>query len=371
MGKFYSDDLEKGIHLLYFQDDTSKYEEAVRLIQRACDKQEPDAFYIMARCYAWGDGKVEGDEDKAISYSQKGIELGSDLCVLGADRFDELEKMKPYMTKTLEKSLEAVRQRAEAGDAVSQYAVGLFYYWGDALGIQTWNSKEDLERLEVLNGAESSKWYKMAAEQGHISAFCNLYISIFKGQYGVKKDKNLAFSHAENLKSKVKIPKEMCYSIACDYEDENNYKKAGEWLELGVSKGCPKCMNSLGLAYLGGKGVPEDDNKAIELFQEGHMKQHSYSTHNLGRCHLYGWGCEKDYKKAHELFLIASEKGVANSYRCLAEMYENGWYVEEDYENAVKYYRIAADEGSKDAIDDLKRFRKTLFGKWKRIKARK
>lgn len=444
MGKYYSDELEKGIELLYFQNDTSKYAEGVKLIQQACDNQEPDAYYIMARCYAWGDGNVKGNDNKAISLSQKGIELGSDLCVLGADRFHELEKMKPFMSRTLAESVAAVKEMAENGNAVAQYAIGLFYYWGDAIGIQTWNSREDIAKLEIQNGAESGKWYKMAAEQGHISAFRNLYISTYKGENGVKKDTNLAFIYAETLKDKVQIPHDMCFSIGCDYEDMKNYEKANEWFELGISKGSLSCINALGLAYLYGQGVQENNEKAIDLFTQGYQQHHSYSTYNLARCYHNGWGCTKDQEKAFELFTIAGKQGVtnaqaflaqyydeglggasvdyiqcrqwaekavsngdtkskyyigkcylygygvpvnyalalrnfqeclakinhANSFRCLAEMYENGWGVPTDYNLAVANYQNAVDKGCMAATEDLVRFKKNIFGKWKRIRSK-
>lgn len=445
MGKFYSDELEKGIKLLYFQNDTSKYAEGVRLIQQACENQEPDAYYIMARCYAWGDGNVPGDDNKAITYSQKGIALGSDLCVLGADRFRELDKMKPFMSGTLADSAAAVTKMAEKGNAVAQYAIGLFYYWGDAVEIQTWNSREDIARLEVQNGAESSKWYKMAAEQGHISAFRNLYVSTSVGENGVRKDVDLAFRYAETLKNRVEIPHDLCYSISCDYEDVKDYEKANQWSKLGISKGSLSCINSLGLAYLYGQGVAEDYYRAVELFTQGYQKQHSYSTYNLARCYHNGWGCTKDQEEAFKLFTIAGEQGItsaqaflaqyydeglggapvdytqsrlwaekavrngnaksnyylgkcylygygvpvnyaaalrhfkaclaeihhANSYRCLAEMYENGWGVATDYNLAVANYQLAADKGCKAANEDLARFKKSIFGKWKLIQPKR
>lgn len=444
MGKYYSDELEKGIELLYFQSDPSKYAEGVKLVQKACDNQEPDAYYIMARCYAWGDGNVKCNDNKAISLSQKGIELGSDLCVLGADRFHELERMKPVMTRTLAESVSAVKEMAENGNAVAQYAIALFYYWGDAIGIQTWNSREDIARLEVQNGAESIKWYKMAAEQGHLPAFRNLYVSTYNGENGVKKDINLAFSYAETYKDKVQLSHDFCYTIARDYQSVKNYEKANKWLELGIAKGNLGCINSLGLAYLYGEGVPENDAKAIELFTQGYQQNDAYSTYNLARCYHSGWGCTKDRAKAFELFTIAGKQNVmgaqsflaqyydeglggvpvdhvqsrkwaekavsngstnskyyvgkcylygygvpvnhalalrnfqdclakakhANTFRCLAEMYENGWGVPMDYDLAVANYQNAVDNGCKAANEDLARFKKSIFGKWKLIRSK-
>lgn len=64
MGRFYSDTLEKGIRLLYFQADPSQYPRGIKLLEQAVQAEEPDAFYFLARCYAWEDGNVPEDIKK-------------------------------------------------------------------------------------------------------------------------------------------------------------------------------------------------------------------------------------------------------------------------------------------------------------------
>lgn len=255
MGKFYSDELEKGIELLYFQNDTSKYQEALKLVTEACNNKEPDAYYILARCYAWGDGGVKSDENKAIYYSQIGIQLGSDLCVLGADRFFALDQMTPYMTKSLAESFAIVRNMAENGNPVAQYAVALFFYWGDALEIESWIVKDEIRKLQIQNANESVRWYRMAASQGHISAFRNLYLSTYNGDHDVQQDKHLALSYAESFRNVVDIPHSMCNTIGCDYEEIGNYPMAIEWFQIAMAKGNLNSINNLGLQYLNGQGV--------------------------------------------------------------------------------------------------------------------
>ena len=86
MENYYSDTLREGLRLLYFQADQSRFPEGVRLLEEAVANEEPHAFYFLARCYGWGDGNVKENDKKARQLSKRGIELGSDLCVLGADR---------------------------------------------------------------------------------------------------------------------------------------------------------------------------------------------------------------------------------------------------------------------------------------------
>lgn len=346
MRRFYSDTLARGIELLYFQNDNSKYPEGVRLVEEACANNEPDAYYIMARCYAWGDGDVKGNDKKAVDYSIKGAELGSDLCILGAERFGELKALKPVMKHTLREAVDAATKMAEAGNAVAQYAVALFYFWGDAVGIQSYKSKEDIAKLEVQNGKESIKWYAMAAEQGHIPSFRNLYISTYKGQNGVPKDINLAFIYAEELKDKVQIPAFMCDTIGGDYESVKNYTKMVEWYERGVAAGGKVSLNNLGLAYLSGSGVAKNYDKAFELFTLGKEKGETYSAYNLGRCYFSGWGCEEDKLQAFELFKIAANNKHKAAQAYLAQYYDEGLAgVPVDYAECRRWAEKSANNG--------------------------
>lgn len=47
-----------------------------------------------------------------------------------------------------------------------------------------------------------------------------------------------------------------------------DYDKAKSFLELAVKQGDPSAMNHLGMMYFEGKGVAKDQNKAIPLFKK-------------------------------------------------------------------------------------------------------
>lgn len=343
MRRFYSDTLARGIELLYFQNDTSKYPEGVRLVEEACANNEPDAYYIMARCYAWGDGDVKDNDRKAVDYSIKGAELGSDLCILGAKRFGRLKSLMPVMKHTLQEAVAAVTEMAQAGNAVAQYAIALFYFWGDATTIQ---SGKNMAELEAQNGRESIKWYTMAAQQGHIPSFKNLYISTYKGQNGVPKDINRAFMYAENLKDKVQIPSYLCDTIGGDYETVKNYTKMVEWYERGVAAGGSSSINNLGFSYLNGTGVAKNYDKAFELFTMGKDKGEPYSAYNLGRCYFFGWGCKEDKSQAFKLFKIAANANHKAAQAYLAQYYYEGLAgVPADYAECRRWAQRSAGNG--------------------------
>ena len=78
----------------------------------------------------------------------------------------------------LAQSLDETRKKAESGDAVAQYVLGLMYDNGQGV------PKDD---------AEAVKWYRLAADQGYALPQFNLGLKYFNGE-GVPKD--LVQAHA-------------------------------------------------------------------------------------------------------------------------------------------------------------------------------
>lgn len=439
MGKFYSDTLEKGIRLLYFQADPQKFPEGVRYVEQAVQAGEPDAYYYLARCYAWEDGNVKEDIHKAKNLSKKGIELGSDLAVLGADRMDQLKgDVKAAMRRPLRESFDAVLRAAQAGDPMSQYAIGLFYFWGDMMiHFQHPESQEQYARYEKENAAESLKWFRLSAEQGCIPAFRNAFNSVRNGLNGVKKDPNEAVHWAEMVKDKVDM-RDYYLSMIREYQGLRDYHNANRWCKIGLEAGDTSCAVELGIAYLNGQqGLPVNEKEALRLFEVAAQHGNEYGYYNVGRCYYNGWGCTinydvaftnfeqarrlnqpiaelylsrcyywgrgvaenqdlafqmaksmKDKKKSYPAeilgmcylygkgtpvdyikakeYLEEAAPDYATACRSLGDMYDRGLGVMEDAAMAASYYEKAANKGNEEAKKDLKRFKKTLFGKWKR-----
>lgn len=328
MGRFYSDELEEGVRLIYFQSDRTKYPEGVRLIEEAMEKGEPDAYYFGARLYAWGDGEVKENQAKAVAFSLKGIELGSALCVLGADRMQELKgSLAAAMTKTLREYLNDVMAMANNGNSMAAYAVALFYYWGDIYALLPEPKSKDEAEQNIRNcGRESQKWYKLAAKGGCIPAFRNMYVATVDGKNDVVKDYDAAMAFVEEYKAYVDVPGALCYNIACDYENHKNIDKAIQWTNRGISKGDSACMIELGLAYLDGNSmVTQDTNRAIEYFKKAiDTDGNRYAYWNMGRIYFYGKGIREDKEHAFEYFKEAAQRGHSTAQKMLAKYFYEG-----------------------------------------------
>lgn len=439
MERYYSETLCKGLRLLYFQADPAKFAEGVALLEKAVANEEPHAFYFLARCYGWGDGNVAENEKKAKKLSKRGIELGSDLCVLGADRMDILKgDIKNAMTGTLEDAYKGVLAMAEAGEPMAQYAIGLFYFWGDMLLNFQKPSKADFAKCEKENAAQALKWFRRSAEQGCIPAFRNAFNSVRNGVNGVTKDLEESLRWAETMDGKVDM-RDYYHSLILEYQGLKRHADAIRWCEKGVRDGVPVCAVDLGIVYLyGDRGAKEDDEKALQLFNMAANSGDAYGYYNAGRCYYNGWGCTKDYQEAFHCFEEAAHKnhptakwylaicyfwgrGVEQSYDMavrmmntlirerqdypkelmgycclygkginadpargkqlleesaqtgngqawmfLGDMYDQAAGVPEDINMAVSCYQKAAEKKIAGASEALGRYKKTLFGKWKR-----
>lgn len=337
MERYYSDTLCKGLRLLYFQADPSKFAEGVQLLEKAVADEEPHAFYFLARCYGWGDGNVKEDEKKAKNLSRRGIQLGSDLCVLGADRMDILKgDVSEAMTGTLEDAFRGVLAMAEDGEPMAQYAIGLFYFWGDMLLHFQQPSKEDFVKCERENAAQALTWFRKSAEQGCIPAFRNAFNSVRNGTNGVIKNMDAALRWAETMDSKVDM-RDYYHSIILEYQKLKRHADAIRWCEKGVRDDITVCVVDLGLAYLyGDRGVQEDETRALQLFIKAAEKGDEYGSYNAGRCYYSGWGCEKDYGKAFLYFDQAFQGGHQAAKSYLARCYFWGYGTQQNYESAVR-----------------------------------
>lgn len=439
MGKFYSDTLETALRLLYFQADESLFPKGVTLLEQAVASGEPDAFYFLARCYGWGDGNVRENTKMAKSLSKEGIHLGSDLCVLGAERMDILKgDIKAVMTKDLKASFDSVLRVAEEGEPMAQYAIGLFYFWGDMLLNFQRPSREEFAACEKANAKEALKWFRRSAEAGCLPSFRNAFNSVRNGVNGVEKDPEEALRWAESMVGKVDM-RNYYHSIILEYKALKNFEAAFRWGERGVKDKVADSTVDQGIAYLSGNdAVKADEAKALELFKQASEWGSCYGSYNAGRCYYFGWGGERNYIEAFNWFdkadrdghptakwflaycycmgrgtqenpakgveLIralqrqgkeypkellgycllygkgtaanydeakrlleeAARGGSAVSWRYLGDMYDKGLGVPENVSSAVSCYQKALAAGDSLAGEALQRFKKTLFGKWKR-----
>ena len=128
------------------------------------------------------------------------------------------------------------RQRAEAGELASMFALGSLLAEGPG--------------DYPVNYIESSEWYLKAAQLGHVGAQYYLGNAYQKGLGVMQDDEQTAY-----------------------------------WWQKAAEQGMPKAAYQLGVQYMYGRGLPQDYEQAMKMFQIAAARGHP-----AARKLLSGWG---------------------------------------------------------------------------------
>ncbi len=109
-----------------------------------------------------------------------------------------------------------------------------------------------------------------------------------------------------------------------------------------ANQGDADAQNNLGALYYHGKGVPEDDAKAVKWFRKAAEQGNAGAQYNLGVMYDKGLGVPQDHAEAVKWFRKAAEQGDADAQNNLGLMYGKGRGVPQDYVQAHMWYSLAA-----------------------------
>lgn len=212
------------------------YKEAIKYFTMAAEKGEPTAQYNLSLFYIEGFG-VEPDTVQAQKWYDLAFQQDNTLPPLIVERpatndidltinTKKSKKGEKITSKTQNKFAKAIptfRTRAEAGDAVAQYNLGVLYY--DGIGTER-------------NYKEALKWFRLAAEQGDADAQNNIGIMYYHG-HGVGKNYSQAFHWYTLAAEQGHMAAQ--YNIAIMYEQgigtEKDRAKAKQWFKKAADQG--------------------------------------------------------------------------------------------------------------------------------------
>jgi len=124
--------------------------------------------------------------------------------------------------------------------------------------------------------------------------------------------------------------------VAGDWEDAEAAHKAGDfqkafrlWKPL-AEQGDADAQANLGLMYDTGRGVPENDAKAVYWYRKAAEQGHAGVQNSLGTMYDNGEGVPEDNAKAVHWYRKAAEQGHARAQSNLGVMYDNGEGVAEN-----------------------------------------
>lgn len=202
---------------------------------------------------------------------------------------------------------------AEGGDQSAQYNLGVLYSTDKELPKEYPKMENGEIYFEVSNGGSTSnkqkatKWYKMAAEKGHVSAQLNLGV-IYNQGIGVKQ----------------------------------NYEEAAKWYKKAAEQGNSKAQLNLGILYDLGRGVEKNIVKAQENYKKAAMKGMRDAQYNLGIIYYNGeGGIKSDLIESYAWLALAKEQGseLAAIYKDKVERKIGKKSKKKARKLAIKYYR--------------------------------
>ena len=123
--------------------------------------------------------------------------------------------------------------------------------------------------------------------------------------------------------------------------------------------------NRLGAFYFNGQGVEQDYAKAFQLLKWAYDQSNTnnWGAYYLGACYAYGRGTQQDYAAARK-FLEMVDWNNRSAFYLLGYLYARGLGGPEDIPKGVEYLQKAGDHA--EAREELRRYKKTFFGKWVR-----
>lgn len=200
------------------------------------------------------------------------------------------EATKAYENKDWGTAHHLFEPLAEKGDPIAQWYLSLLY--GNGRGV-------------TRNDAEAEKWYRKAAEQGHMEA------------------QILVAWHYDNGPTK-------------------NYTEAARWYRKAAEQGHANAQNTLGTRYYDGRGVLQDYAEALKWFQKAAEQGSEVGQLNLASMYYEGNGVPQDYAEAAKWYLFSAEQGDQRGQFEIGMMYYNGKGVRQDYVLAHMWLNLAS-----------------------------
>ena len=139
------------------------------------------------------------------------------------------------------------------------------------------------------------------------------------------------------------------YERGKDLIEEKDYEKALKAFELSAKTGDLDALTAVGIMYIVGVGVEQNDLKGLEYIIKAANQSHPKAQYTLGALYYLGIGVSLDYEKAFSWINLSAKQGYLDAQHNLAEMYENGKGTSKSLEKAYEYYLSAARKGNLDS----------------------
>lgn len=125
--------------------------------------------------------------------------------------------------------------------------------------------------------------------------------------------------------------------------------KAAHWLETSATSGNAVAQYWLATLFEHGKGEHADAAEAIRWYEASALQGNLKAMYKLAVSYAEGWGTRQNYGEAARWFSRAAEYGFVNAQFNLGVLYERGYGVPQSLLDSYKWYALAAAQGDKDS----------------------
>jgi TPR repeat protein len=145
---------------------------------------------------------------------------------------------------------------------------------------------------------------------------------------------------------KANDPAALCHMGAICYKEED-YDSAFGYLTKAAELGHLNSHYRLGIMYMNGKGVEEDDEKKVYHFEKAAIGGHPYARHELAVMEEENGNIERSVKH----LIIAANLGFDLSMKALWKHYSLGNITKEDLDATLRTNQAAIDEMKSEQRD--------------------
>lgn len=412
MGQFFSDPVERALKCIYYDLHAGRGQEGFRLLEQAVQDGDADACCLLARClygpeYTWPGHNFPVDGQAGDELMRQSVLRGSAIGALLSLRSGVMDRqLAQAMPLSLQEAFDIVLDKAEHGEPLCQMLIGNVYFWGDFVEVQG-KTREDFDSDDAVqsflreNYAKCEDWLWRAYRNGVSLANLNLSNYYQNGKPGLISPRPEKEPEVDRYGAEKGYPDCMCF-YATTLFNGGNKEEAYDLYRRSAERGEPRAFFRAGYSYEMGEGVSKDAARAAQYYQRAlaaPIQVKANSANRLGMFYYDGKGVERDYAKAFQLLKWAEDNGAGPQFYYLGACYANGQGTQQDYAKAltyleqidwncpdgfyllgklycnglgvpadiakgVEYLRKAGDHA--DAKEELRHYKKTLFGKWVR-----
>ncbi|MDF3056649.1 MAG: uncharacterized protein K0R17_864 [Rariglobus sp.] len=284
--------------------------EAARWFADAANHGHTPSMYALAMIVL-EEGELK-DSALARKWLTRASELNDGDAKEALDKLDDAEneaKFTAQIPPAVTGPTRALFLNALRGNADAQFKLGVTFGYGNADGLRA-------------DPAEQLKWFKLAAEQGHVFAQRNLGQVLMTGK-DVPRDDAEAFKWMQRAAEQKDA--DACYYLGVLYREgrgtARNSAEAARWLKLSADGGRHSARMDLAALLLAGDGVDKNEAEAVALLVKTADEKNGEAMWRLSQLYARGVnGAAPDAAKAHELIVKAGGLGHPEAKSRLAEL---------------------------------------------------